>query len=118
MRLVMTRNFLLLLLFVGSLPSFDLKSASLQDQIVNTHRTINHYFMDLYNTDQEIIFLEYQHGNKENIPHLTYQFLLELELHIRLLKERCSALRRKIDEKYNELSLLYECEDQLATYDF
>ncbi len=110
----MTRNFLLLLLFVGFLPSFDLKSASLQEQIINTQSTINDYFTDLYNTNEEIFFLEYQYGNKENIPYLTYQ----LDLRIRLLKEHRSALRRKIDEKHKELSLLNECEDQLATYNF
>lgn len=110
----MTRNFLLLLLFVGFLPSFDLKSASLQKQIINTQSTINYYFTYLYNTNEEIFFLESQYGNKENIPDLTYQ----LDLTIRLLKEHRRALTREIDEKYNELSLLYECEKQLAAYDF
>ncbi len=110
----MTRNFLLLLFFVGFLQSFDLKSASLQQQIIDTQSTINDYFRDLHNTNREIIFLEYQYGNKENIPDLTYQ----LDLRISLLKELCSDLNRKIYEKYDELSLLHECEDQLASYDF
>ena len=114
----MNQKSLFLLFFVGFLSSFDLKSASLQDQIINTQGTVNQYFMDLDNTDQELSSLECQHGNKENIPHLTHQFLLDLELRIRLLKEHYKFLRREIDKKYNELSLLYECEDQLEAYNF